>query len=143
LRRLAAGDEALADDLAQETFLKAYRGLGGYRNEARFGSWLYRIAFNSFVAQARRQAPPREPDPIEIVPPAPGATLRHDLNRALSLIPVEERAALVLTFGRGLSHEEAATLMNTPLGTLKARVARAKDRLRTHLAGWGAEATND
>src|SRR5512140_2451798 len=55
LRRLTAGDHALADDLAQETFLLAYRNLKSFRQEARFSTWLYRIATNAFLADARKR----------------------------------------------------------------------------------------
>ena len=54
LRKLAAGNLALADDLAQETFLLAYRNLKSFRQEARFSTWLYRIAYNVFLADARK-----------------------------------------------------------------------------------------
>ncbi|MBK7794338.1 MAG: sigma-70 family RNA polymerase sigma factor [Betaproteobacteria bacterium] len=55
LRRLTAGNHALADDLAQETFLAAYRNLRSFRQEARFSTWLYRIATNAFLAEARKR----------------------------------------------------------------------------------------
>src|SRR5512136_1953700 len=55
LRRLTAGNHALADDLAQETFLLAYRNIKSFRQEARFSTWLYRIATNAFLADARRR----------------------------------------------------------------------------------------
>src|SRR5436853_6804078 len=54
LRRLTGGDRALADDLAQETFLLAYRNLRSFRQEAKFSTWLYRIAYNAFLADARK-----------------------------------------------------------------------------------------
>src|SRR5512137_1411145 len=55
LRRLTAGNHALADDLAQETFMLAYRNLKSFRQEARFSTWLYRIATNAFLADARKR----------------------------------------------------------------------------------------
>src|SRR5512140_1976163 len=55
LRRLTAGDHALADDLAQETFMLAYRNLKSFRQEARFSTWLFRIATNAFLAEARKR----------------------------------------------------------------------------------------
>src|ERR1043165_6878546 len=55
LRRLTAGNDALADDLAQDTFLLAYRNLRSFRQEARFSTWLYRIATNAFLADARKR----------------------------------------------------------------------------------------
>ena len=129
LRRLA-GDAALADDLAQETFLRAYRSLAQFRGGARFGSWLYRIATNAFLAQARRPvALPEEPGPATM----DGVLLRHDLTRALAELRPEERAAIALTYGQELTHEEAAELLEWPLGTLKTHVLRAKDKLRSRL----------
>src|SRR5215470_11191411 len=62
LRRLAAGNLALADDLAQETFLLAYRNLKSFRQEARFSTWLYRIAYNAFLADARKTKETALPD---------------------------------------------------------------------------------
>ncbi|HET6437449.1 MAG TPA: RNA polymerase sigma factor [Anaeromyxobacter sp.] len=129
LRRLCAGDLARADDLAQETFLRAYRGLPSFRGQARLGSWLHRIAWNVFASEARRPSPPEPP------PPAPRSGLErleaaHDLERAFGLLREEERAALALAYGQELTHEEAAALLGWPLGTLKTHVARGKERLR-------------
>ena len=138
LRRLTGGDLAQADDLAQETFLRAYRGLRGYRGGAKFSSWLYRIACNVFFSQDRgsRDASP-EPPALEAGLPGPDLpdTLlaRHDLERALASLKPRERAALVLTYANELTHEEAAVVLDCPLGTLKTHVARAKEKLRRHL----------
>jgi RNA polymerase sigma factor (sigma-70 family) len=138
LRRLTGGDVAQADDLAQETFLRAYRGLRGYRGGAKFSSWLYRIACNVFFSRDRgsREAPP-EPLALEEGSPEmslPDALLeRYDLERALAALKPRERAALVLTYANELTHEEAAVVLDCPLGTLKTHVARAKEKLRRRL----------
>ena len=79
LRRLTGGNHALADDLAQETFLLAYRNLKSFRQEAKFSTWLYRIAYNAFLADARKMKELPMPDdtdaddfaPIEDAEPAP------------------------------------------------------------------------
>jgi RNA polymerase sigma-70 factor (ECF subfamily) len=138
LRRLCAGDAAGADDLAQSTFLRAYERLRDYRGDAAFPSWLVRIACNAFLSDARRSkertGESREEQPL--APTGGSALLRHDLDRALAHLPVEERAALVLTYARDLSHEQAAEIVGCPLGTLKARVLRAKERLRPLLESW-------
>ena len=137
LRRLCAGDAALGDDLAQATFLRAYERLSEYRGTAAFSSWLIRIACNAFLSDVRR--PHERGDGASVAEPdaPPTATLlRHDLDRALAKLPVEERIALVMTYARDLTHEEAAETLGCPLGTLKARVARAKERLRPLLEGW-------
>jgi RNA polymerase sigma factor (sigma-70 family) len=131
LRRLS-GDAALADDLAQETFLSAYRALAQFRGGARFSSWLYRIAYNAFVAHARKatavhEAPAASTTAMEQV------LHRHDLSRALDALRPEERAAISLTYGQDVTHEEAAEILKVPLGTLKTHVLRAKDKLRARL----------
>jgi RNA polymerase sigma factor (sigma-70 family) len=136
LRRLTGGDMAQADDLAQETFLRAYRGLRGYRGGAKFSSWLYRIACNAYFSHDRgsRNEPLALPTLEEELPSAihlPDAIMdRYDLERALSTLKPRERAALVLTYANELTHEEAAVVLDCPLGTLKTHVARAKEKLR-------------
>ncbi len=137
LRRLTGGDLAEADDLAQETFLRAYRGLRGYRGGAKFSSWLYRIACNVFFSQDRgsHDAPPELPaversSPKEL----PDRLLeRYDLERALACLKPRERAAIILTYANELTHEEAAVILDCPLGTLKTHVTRAKEKLRRQL----------
>jgi len=134
LRRLCAGDGARADDLAQETFLRAYRRLGSFRGQARFGTWLHRVAYHAYLSEARRRptafpAPPAAPPDPELS----RAEARHDLARAFAFLREEERAALALSYGQDLTHEEAAELLGWPLGTLKTHVARGKERLRRHL----------
>jgi RNA polymerase sigma factor (sigma-70 family) len=139
LRKLTGGDAQRADDLAQETFLRAYRALGGFSGETRFSAWLFRIAYRSFLTdlRARKKLPlaQEEPDP-EAESPEPeaplaeGAAQRVDLTRAMQRLAPEERAALALTYGQDISHEEAAKILEWPLGTLKTQVARAKEHLR-------------
>jgi RNA polymerase sigma-70 factor (ECF subfamily) len=132
LRRLTVGDDALSDDLAQETFVRAYRGLSGYSGRAQFSSWLFRVAYNVFLSQRRRLEPP-----AQVVPEAAlslsKVDARHDLVRAWEVLRPEEQAALALTYGQEMTHEEAADVLEWPLGTLKTHVARGKERLRTEL----------
>jgi RNA polymerase sigma-70 factor (ECF subfamily) len=131
LRRLS-GDAATADDLAQETFLNAYRALPRFRGGARFGSWLYRIAYNAYLAQARKAVP--APEPSTAVASMDGVLQRHDLARALAELRPEERAALALTCTQEVTHEEAAEILDWPLGTLKTHVLRGKEKLRARLS---------
>jgi RNA polymerase sigma factor (sigma-70 family) len=146
LRRLAHGDEALADDLAQETFVLAWRHIGGFRGDARVGTWLYRIAYNVFLAHRRgarehvalAQDDDDTPPPAAVTPDASAAiTRRLDVERALARLPEPERVALIHCFALDLSHAEAAEVLGWPLGTLKSHVARGKARLRETLAAWG------
>ncbi len=132
LRRLCGGDHARADDLAQETFLRAHRRLSTWRGQARLGTWLHRIAWNAFLSEARRPPPP-VPPPRDPAPGVERAEARLDLERAFALLRDEERAALALAYGQDLTHEEAAAILGWPLGTLKTHVARGKERLRAAL----------
>jgi RNA polymerase sigma factor (sigma-70 family) len=141
LRQLTSRDIGLADDLAQETFLRAYKNLRSFRGEARFSTWVYRIAYNCFREHARKRKElvgideeqlEREPDPQTIDP-----GLRHDLMHALSLLPLHERTAVVLCCQNGLSHDEAARVLDIPLGTVKTNVLRGREKLKRTLAAWG------
>lgn len=143
LRRLCAGDHALADDLAQETFLRAHRHLDRFRGDAKLSSWLYRIAYNTYLSHARKKSsqelPLEEGREGEAAAPAELTLARHDLNRAFAVLRPEERAALSMTYGRDLDHEEAASILGMPLGTLKTHVRRGKEKLRKKLKAWQNE----
>lgn len=133
LRRLSAGDTARADDLAQETFLRAYRRLGTFRGEARFGTWLARLAYNAHASEARRRHDPGPAPDEGAAAPLARAEAAHDLARAFAVLREEERAALALAYGAELTHEEAAAILGWPLGTLKTHVLRGKEKLRRFL----------
>jgi len=155
LRRLTAGNNALADDLAQETFMLAYRNLKSFRQEAQFSTWLYRIATNAFFADARKRKEEllgdrdqalasEEGDEPGDAPesarsdPTRGASLRIDMDRALGVLSEAERAAIVQCYHNDLSHEEAAAVLNCPVGTVKTHILRAKAKLKSQLAAWGS-----
>jgi RNA polymerase sigma factor (sigma-70 family) len=154
LRRLTAGNHALADDLAQETFLLAYRNLKSFRQEARFSTWLYRIATNVFLGDARRrkeellggaygeladgESAPRAGEPS--ADHARASNLRLDMERALAVLSEGERAAIVQCYHNDLSHEEAAYVLNCPVGTVKTHLLRGKAKLKASLAAWAPDA---
>jgi RNA polymerase sigma factor (sigma-70 family) len=140
LRRLTRGDAALADDLAQETFLLAWRNLRKFRFEARFSTWLYRIAFNAWQSEARKKREvlldlDDDAAPVGSEPPdePPDIAARIDLERAMALLSDGERAALAACYYADLSHEEAAHALGLPLGTVKTHILRAKAKLRARL----------
>jgi RNA polymerase sigma factor (sigma-70 family) len=148
LRRLTGGQQALADDLAQETFLETYRCLPRFRGSAAFGTWILGIAYNRF-RQHRRSARETvewsaETPPSDVLAghettvPAATATvdLQHDLASAMTRLSTEEQAAIQLCYTEGLTHEEAAGVLGCPLGTVKTHVLRAKDKLRLYLRAW-------
>ena len=141
LRQLTRSDLALADDLAQEAFLRAYKNIRSFRGEAKFSTWLYRIAYNCFREEARKRKElvgidemklEAEPDPQTVDP-----ALKHDLMHALQLLPLNERSAILLCCQNGLSHDEAARVLDIPLGTVKTNVLRGREKLKKTLAAWG------
>ena len=152
LRKLTAGNHALADDLAQDTFVLAWRNLKSFRQEARFSTWLYRIATNCWLAQARkrheellcdRDADIGDIDADDTAPAggahgdhAAAATMKIDLERALARLSDAERAAIVQCYHNDLSHEEAAYVLGWPVGTVKTHILRGKQKLKTALAAW-------
>ena len=124
----------VADDVAQEAFLKAWRAAGQYDGRARYSTWLTRIAWRCFLDTARRRRPALDPGDEPLQQSAGEAVEVGDM---LARLATRERAALVLCEGHGWSHAEAAELLGMPLGTLKSTVARAKARCRAMWLGEG------
>ena len=155
LRKLTAGNHALADDLAQETFVLAWRNLKSFRQEARFSTWLYRIATNCWLMHARKRQEEllgdrdatladEETDTMShlsetVSDHARSASLKLDLERAMGRLSEPERAALVQCYHNDLSHEEAAYVLGCPVGTVKTHVFRAKQKLKVALSAWAPE----
>lgn len=140
LLRLAA-DATVADDLAQEVFLRAYRGLVGFRGHSSFGTWLYRIAYNVFLNHRSRTkrfaALPEDYDVRAAAPEdalsAPRADLRRDLQAAIAELPDRYRAVVVLYYLQEVTYPEIAEILDLPLGTVKTHLHRAKRILRRHM----------
>jgi len=144
------GREEDARDVCQETFLRAFRALPKFRREAKFSSWLYRIALNLCRDWARkeRRAPlvqlPEDLDLMEMVVSAePSESIedlvaRKDLTRrvekAMALLPEEQRTAIVLKEYHGLTFQEIADLVGCPLSTVKTRLYQGLTVLRRELA---------
>lgn len=127
LARVAPGD---ADDLAQQTFVTAWRQAGRFRRDGGVAAWLLAIAWSQFLMadRARRRTAARDASWLDggdtSVGPAQEAAVDHD--RVLAALGPRECAALVLTFGHGYTHDEAAAIMALPLGTLKSLAARGR-----------------
>ena len=146
LRRLTKGDEAWADDLAQETFLLAHRKLEQFRGDARFSTWIYRIAYNTFLMALRSRKPeeslddvPETADPegdVDLHSEETVVDLQTDLARAMKLLSPAERAVIAQCYYLDRSHEEAAYVLRCPLGTVKSHVSRAKQKLKAALQVW-------
>lgn len=116
----------VADDVAQEAFLKAWRFAAQYDGQARYSTWLTRIAWRCRIDQVRKERR------FE-VPPIGGLSgcgLRAEIGDMLARLSDTERAALLLCEGHGWTHVEAAEMLRLPVGTLKSTVARAKAKCR-------------
>jgi len=148
-------DTDLIDDIAQETFIRAYRALHQFRGDAQFYTWLYRIAVNTskkFLHDLKR-------DPLVLTPvhesdgekdetfeagiePSSDETpetviaarqIAQAVDAGLAALPEDQRQALILREIEGLSYEEIATLMNSPVGTVRSRIFRAREAISAKL----------
>ena len=133
------GDATLAEDLAQQAFVSAWKALPTLREPGAFGGWLKRIAVHAWLAHCRRAGHSLvQLDEAEVVvDPVAGpaaADARLDLCRALEALRPAERTCLVLAHSEGMTHEEIAAAMGLPLGTVKSNIARGGARLRGLLA---------
>jgi len=148
--RLLGGDAAAAEDVAQEAFVRAYRGLASFRGEAELATWFNRILVNEVRRHQRwavlrrvRQTDDREPDAL----PDPGGEVRPDpaLRRriagALAALPHGQREAFVLVHLEGLTLPEAASATGRAVGTMKSHLHRALATLRSRLSDLRPEGT--
>ena len=139
LRRLTHNDGARADDLAQETFIKAYRGIHSYKGTAKFSTWLYRVAYNVFLNDQRARFPATEFNETQDAPSADGAERagqEMDVERALQMLSVRQRVVFDLHYKKGMTHDEVASALELPLGTVKSDLVRGRERLRTYFEAW-------
>jgi RNA polymerase sigma-70 factor (ECF subfamily) len=138
-------DRSRAEDLAQEVFLRVYRGLPYFRGEAKLSTWIYRIVTN-VVAQDRQgtPAPVSLDDDRAIRRPPAGATVesgyaelerRDQLEKAIAKLPANQRLLIAAHYLEGLRYEDLAESMQLPLGTVKTLLHRAKRQLRVWLEG--------
>jgi len=153
VRRTSRMDAARAEDLAQETFLRAYRALDRFRGQCSFANWLFRIATNltinrvtTVAARAERRAvslenPRRAGDREDSMDPAddkvraPDAPMEREelktaLDAALARLPDDFRVAVVLRDIEGLEYEAIAEVLEVPIGTVRSRLHRGREALR-------------
>ncbi len=134
LRRLSR-DQALADDLAQETFLQAWRQLNGLHSIGAFGGWLRQIAVNIWLQHLRRDKQfDALDDTAEPVSAAIYDSEQLDLLAALVQLQPITRLCIVLSYHEGMSHGEVAAATQLPLGTVKSHIVRGTARLRELLS---------
>lgn len=123
-----------ADEVLQETFLRAFRSLSGWRGEGRFSTWIYSIALRTALNWRRRLIPrPVHRPPEEVPDPGAAAEDREsseELRRAIAALPTQQRIVLTLRHCRGLSLAEIAELQGCALGTVKSNLHHAIARLK-------------
>lgn len=123
-------DRDLADDVTQDTFLRAFRFLDGFRGDRKFGSWLFSIARNCAMDAMRRRRFPLLRDPDLALDGAVGdAAASAELAAALAAISEEHREAFLLVEVFGLRYQEAADVLGVAVGTVKSRMFRARRAL--------------
>jgi len=137
-----AGDVTQAEDLTQDTFIRAFDRLADYRGDAPFGAWLHRVATTVILSALRRrkrvQTVESLRDDLETVgAPAPvgDPDLKRHLEHAVNGLDEPHRLVFVMHDMEGFTHQEIAAAMDTPVGTAKARLSRARQKLRDALAG--------
>jgi RNA polymerase sigma-70 factor (ECF subfamily) len=147
------GREDDARDVCQETFLRAFRALGGFKGQAKFSSWLYRITLNlcrDWIRRQRRQPVAQAPEGVDLLDLATETTpaesiedlvARRELSlavqRAMAVLPEEQRTAIILKEYHGLTFQEIADLLDCPLSTVKTRLYQGLTVLRRQLTGAG------
>ncbi len=147
------GREEEARDVVQETFLRAFRGIGSFRGQAKFSSWVYRIALNlcrDWIRRERRAPLLPTPEGVDVIELAAeqgpvesveDLVARRDLSRlvadAMTKLPEEQRTAIILKEYHGMTFQEIADLQGVPLSTVKTRLYQGLNVLRRHLAAQG------
>ena len=142
-----------AEEVAQEAFIRIFRGLPKFRGDAALSTWIYRLAVNAALSHRARRAPaaadPRATDgepasdgegPAGVEPAGGDAVLRSRLERALERLPAGYRTVVVLHDVEGLEHEEVAEILGCHVGTSKSQLHKARARLREILAADGITA---
>ncbi|MDH3270446.1 MAG: sigma-70 family RNA polymerase sigma factor [Gemmatimonadota bacterium] len=137
--RRIAGDDDLAQDYAQEAWIRAIRALPSFRGDSRFSTWLHRIAVNAALqalrkAETRRKREGPAPDEVPIAPKHRDALLQQRLEDALDGLPQGMRQVLILHDVEGYTHEEIGDVLGVTAGTSKSQLSKARAKMRAMLA---------
>ena len=149
------GREEDARDVAQETFLRAFRALKGFKGQAKFSSWLYRITLNlcrDWMRRERRTPVSQAPEGIDIIELAGEGTPSESIedlvgrkqlglavSKAMALLPEDQRTAIILKEYHGLTFQEIADLLDCPLSTVKTRLYQGLTVVRKQLESAGVD----
>ena len=127
------GDSQLSDDLAQDTFVKAYLNISQFRGASSFSTWLYRIAYNVFYDYTRRNRPTEDVDVIPQRSGSDNSSLKMDLYAALALLKPDERTCITLQLIDGYDIAGIAKITGLKEGTVKSHLSRGKEKLANYL----------
>lgn len=140
---LTAGDSQLADDLAQETFIKAYMNIGKFRGLSSFSTWIMRIAYNTHYDYRRTHHQTEDADTPAVAARSGGTTadcaLGIDILNALATLKPEERTCITLQLIEGQPIDKIASITGMTSGTVKSHLHRGKEKLTTYLKNNGYE----
>lgn len=134
---LTLGDEQLSDDLAQDTFIKAYLNIGKFRAMASFQTWLMRIAYNVFYDYTRSRKLTDDIDHQPETPVQQNPTLKMDIYAALALLKPDERTCITLQLIDGYDIQKIAEITGIKEGTVKSHLSRGKEKMATFLKNNG------
>ena len=140
LLALCSGDSALADDIAQDSLVRAYVASGSFRGFSKFRTWLFKIAYNCYIDRCRRKFPAQAPiDGCEALNiPAEDvsdASFRYQqLYHALDKLPEKEKAAIILFYFEDRSIKEISSILGIPTGTVKYHLSKGRSHLKDHLS---------
>lgn len=145
LMRRCCGDATLADDLAQQVFLQAWRAIPRLQKTSRFAAWLKRLAINTWLQHLRKNDPLRYSDePDDSMRASEDTTgVAVDLDQALSQLSHDVRLCIVLSYHEGMTHGEIADVTGIRLGTVKSHIRRGTHRLREQLSAYGGNQDNE
>lgn len=140
---LTVGDSQLADDLAQETFIKAYTNIGKFRGLSSFSTWIMRIAYNTHYDYLRTHHQTENADTPAVAARSGGTTadcaLGIDILKALATLKPEERTCITLQLIEGQPIDKIASITGMTSGTVKSHLHRGKEKLTTYLKNNGYE----
>ena len=129
---LTCGDSELSDDLAQDTFIKAYTNIANFKNLSSFSTWLYRIAYNVFYDYIRSRKETTEVDAVNSTEQV-NVGEQMDVYQSLRTLKEIERTCITLFYMEDVSIEKIAGITGCPVGTVKSHLSRAKDKLAIYL----------
>ena len=136
LLALCCGNKSDADDLAQDALVKAYLSLAGYQNKGKFRSWLFKIAYNTFLnhkASCRTMESIDEARTLISGNEADSSFEHQDLYLSLRTLPPKERSAITLYYMNGYSIKEIAAITDASEGAVKQQLSRGRDKLKAKL----------